>query len=234
MSKLINIQIIKKTDTPPVSKNFIVKDTSIFRSTYAQVEQLNKDAALKALKALGAASMTVEYSGSGDSGQIDAVTFFDKDEVIIKTNMKIDIGEYSLTNDSVPILETDIPKSEYLKYGHVQVIIPNPRPENWKYPASDNQKHMKEFIKGTLDTNLWEPKVRYNRIELKYFTRSAEDVGENLGYSLITIAGHSGYENNDGGSGTITYNFETGQGKVNHEDYYTASEEFETEFKETA
>jgi hypothetical protein len=47
---------------------------------------------------------------------------------------------------------------------------------------------------------------------------------------MVSYFGHSGYENNDGGRGTVTFDVERGSIKLEHSDYIMETEDYEHEF----
>lgn len=135
-----------------------------FMSRYAAHEQLvkteifpaNKALAIEALRGAGVTKATVEFSGSGDSGQIDYIN--------VEGTKPFGLIDVTLRSTSM-------------------------------YPGSD-------FARFT----------------------DVHDLIDNLAFQVIDAAGHSGWENNDGASGTITFDIEAGTIEFEINSYYTESE----------
>lgn len=135
-----------------------------FMSRYAAHEQLvkteifpaNKALAIEALRGAGVTKATVEFSGSGDSGQIDYI----------------------------------------------------------------NVEGTKPFglIDVTLRSTSMHPGSHENRLT------DVDELITDLAFQVIDAAGHSGYENNDGASGTIVFNVESSTIEFEINSYYTESE----------
>ena len=134
-----------------------------FMARYAAHETLvkteifpaNKALALEALRGAGVTKATVEFSGSGDSGQLDGTVF---------------------------------------------------EPEAQDFPAIDVTLRSTSMYGGGEET----------------FT-SVDDLIDNLTFQVIDATGHSGYENNDGASGTTTFDIEAGTIEFSIDSYFTES-----------
>lgn len=133
-----------------------------FMSRYAAHEELvkteifpaNKALAIEALRGAGVTRVTVEFSGSGDSGQLDSID----------------------VDGTEPFGPIDVTLRSTSMYG------------------------------GGEET----------------FT-SVDDLIDNLTFQVIDATGHSGYENNDGASGTITFDIEAGTIEFSIDSYFTES-----------
>jgi len=230
MSKLTKISLLSTLTDITVNTNFLMLDAIGMSQVYSHTETLNKDRALNVLKNTKAAKLRVEYSGCGDEGQIQGVTFYDEagKEIEIKDNF--DIPEVLISTEYTLIAETDIPLELQNKVVSIRVKQHQPKPPGWKYPTFEQKDKIQDFIAGTLDTDIFEAVLSHYSITEKYFSRSASDIAENLGYSMIEL-NHRGYENDEGGSGTITFDFKTGKGQYQKSDNYTATEDSEIEFE---
>lgn len=125
------------------------------------------------LREMGLASATVEYSGSGDSGD-----------------------------------------AEYVE---------------WE-PLDGNTDEKARAYKRTIA----QPTSRFDEKLGEWVTRT-EEVDIDLEHLLLDFTNrvvshyHSGYENNDGGSGNVYFNVNAGTVNLHHEDYYTESSSTDTE-----
>ena len=138
-------------------------DMNDFMSRYAAHEELvkteifpaNKALAIEALRGAGVTRVTVDFSGSGDSGQLDGV---------------------------------DISGNE--PFGPIDVTLRSTS----MYPGS----HVERLTE-------------------------VDELITDLAFQVIDAAGHSGWENNDGASGTITFDIEAGTIEFSIDSYFTES-----------
>lgn len=136
-----------------------------FMTRYAAHETLfkteifpaNKALAIEALRGAGVTRARVEFSGSGDSGQLDRTDF--EGEVRDFPAIDVTLRSTSMYGGGDPLRYTDV-----------------------------------------------------------------EQLTESLAFQVIDAAGHSGWENNDGASGVITFDVEAGTIEFEINSYYTASE----------
>lgn len=138
-------------------------DMNDFMSRYAAHETLvkteifpaNKALAIEALRGAGVTRVTVDFSGSGDSGQLDGI---------------------------------DVEGTE--PFGPVDV---------------------------TLRSTSMHPGSHVDRLT------EVDELITDLAFQVIDAAGHSGWENNDGASGTITFDIEAGTIEFSIDSYFTES-----------
>lgn len=151
-------------------KDQLAKKRTITKDEAEAVDQRNRDRLFDALKAAGVETVVVEYSGYGDSGQIDSID-----------------AEAKLDGHHVEMEEVRTTWESARDGGYEKIHILNP-PQSY----------------------------------------SLRDVIEKFCYDKIEEH-HPGYENNEGGNGTFTFNVADRSIHYEHNDAYIEYEHSEHE-----
>jgi hypothetical protein len=126
--------------------------------------EFNKLALAGALRALGITRVTVEYSGGGDEGRTESITF------------------------------------------------------------EPNDQHTSHTVNVALMKYRWDEERACGGSELAFDDMALDQVAEALCDTAISLTGHNGYENNDGGAGTFVLQAADATAELEHSDYYTESD----------
>lgn len=70
----------------------------------------------------------------------------------------------------------------------------------------------------------WDPETRTHGSVLELESRDLRTALSDFCDQAVGIAGHDGYENNDGGQGTLNVNVDDGAVTLEHADFYTESD----------
>lgn len=125
----------------------------------------NKHALAVAMRQIGFSSVVVTYSGGGDSGQFDEVSFLPPDVEEGPTKPVVAVMRYR-----------------------------------------------------------WDAEAHCGASELAFEDMALQDIAEALCDAAVSLTGHNGYENSDGGSGTFTLQAADASSELEHSDYYTESD----------
>ena len=229
----MTVKIVDAEMNTPINQHFIEAPTSAhMRSPHTRVSKLNSKASIEIIKSLTAKSLEIHYAGYGDSGQVESCIFKDTDGNEIETmkSQKADIKVYSLTSDTFDPNVTDIPNDLFKECVTICVKFPNPRPKDWSYPSFTQSEELQNFLNDKLDTDAYNATVRLHKVTEAYYSKTLGEIAEDLAYDIIQQY-HAGYENNDGGSGNITYDIENNKFRYEMHDYYQSTETTEVEFE---
>lgn len=218
--------------TPTTVPTLVLK-TYYHPPTFHDVMRLNTQLAtaryqhmFKTLKSAGLKDISVEYSGCGDSGQIDdfSLTFHDPEtDAKAARASKFDYTDVTKETQEIDIrdikLDDDIRKTMDVR---ITPKIPDPRPQGWTYPTYDRAALL-EKIKTDLawvDFEIFNVTVSVYRFTTTNYTKPLEEILDEFFYTMIE-ANHSGYEINDGGGGNITLCLETASVTYESYEYFT-------------
>ncbi len=87
------------------------------------------------------------------------------------------------------------------------------------YDGNDQKNPPTTEIEYIEASYVWRANGRVSSV--KHVKKSLDDAVLDFCYDAIDVAGHGGYENGDGGGGTITIHVASQKVEVDHYDYYT-------------
>jgi hypothetical protein len=125
----------------------------------------NKSVLAEAMRALDLTSVTVNYSGSGDEGMINEISF---------------------------------------------------------QPSSTSAGS--KSVRAARVKHFWHAEAEARSVSLVFEDANLFDLAEDLCDGAITLCGHNGYQNNDGGNGTFTLRAEDAIAELEHTDYFMESD----------
>ena len=79
-------------------------------------------------------------------------------------------------------------------------------------------------VQPTAERTTWDPTTRTHRTELVVDTRDLRTALCDFLDAALVVVGHDGYENGDGGQGTLTIDVGSGSVTLEHTDFYTESD----------
>lgn len=239
MSTLQNPSIFTVETRPVIGTHYVMPSYQDSHQFSALASKRTSASILKRLKQTGLVSLLIEYSGCGDSGQIDNYQFnFKNKPVNIESlkDKKYDFTRTTVNRENVDIREITLDGSQLNSHTvNIRAIIPIPRPSDWTYPSFDTEEMIKLIKENAedFDYGTYSATITVTKLVETHYSQPLESLVEEFAYALIE-AQHAGFEINDGGGGEVTIDIATGKVDYKKWDYFTerTDEEFSLDLME--